>query len=64
MQKGLLSYLPTSGKSQSRTIVMMVQKNCKPPFPTKVGSRRVLPFWLLVASWVRGAAMAIMQCPD
>ena len=28
-----------------------------------VSSHRVLPFWLLVASLVRGAAMPLMQCP-
>ena len=28
------------------------------------GSHHVLPFWLLVASLVRGVAMLLMQCPD
>ena len=27
------------------------------------GSHHVLPFWLLVASLVRGKAMPLMQCP-
>ena len=29
----------------------------------RVSSHHVLPFWLLVASLVRGAAMLLMHCP-
>ena len=33
------------------------------PYHSHYGSHRVLCFWLLVASLVRGVAMPLMQCP-
>ena len=41
--------------------VIRVNNNCESHLTHS--SHRVLPFWLLVAPLVRGAAMPLMQCP-